>query len=110
MRLLPLIFMLAGSLAASEPTEYPLWDGSESVAEYAKRVNLPPSLPVGSLSAVPELHPMDYLLKSSIARLCSPDAILRIVVFHCRTLRREIVCRNHSFSFQLFWVRITMQL
>ena len=43
MRLLPLIFlMLAGSLVAGEPTPaYPLWDGSESVAEYAKRANLP---------------------------------------------------------------------
>ena len=42
MRLLPLIFMLlAGSLFAGEPTVYPLWDGSESVADYAKKVNLP---------------------------------------------------------------------
>ena len=44
MRLLPLIFvMLAGSLVAGEPTAYPLWDGQESVAEYAKRVSLPPT-------------------------------------------------------------------
>src|SRR5471030_1672510 len=35
--------MLAGSLSASEPIEYPLWDGQETVAEYAKRVNLPPT-------------------------------------------------------------------
>ena len=42
MRLLPLIFaMLAGSLFASEQAAFPLWDGSESVAEYAKKVNLP---------------------------------------------------------------------
>ncbi len=42
MRLLPLVFfMLAGSLLASEPTVYPLWDGVESVERYAKRVNLP---------------------------------------------------------------------
>src|SRR3954467_6734646 len=42
MRLLPLTFiMLAGSLVAGEPTAYPLWDGQESVADYAKRVNLP---------------------------------------------------------------------
>jgi hypothetical protein len=41
MRLLPLIFMLAGSLVAGEPTAYPLWDGSESVADYARKVNLP---------------------------------------------------------------------
>jgi formylglycine-generating enzyme required for sulfatase activity len=43
MRLLPLIFlMLAGSLVAGEPTPpYPLWDGQESVAEYAKKVGLP---------------------------------------------------------------------
>ena len=44
MRLLPLIFfMLAGSLVAGELTAYPLWDGQESVADYAKRVNLPPT-------------------------------------------------------------------
>src|SRR5476651_2377803 len=43
MRLLPLIFLMAGSLVASEQTAYPLWDGHESVAEYAKRVNLPPT-------------------------------------------------------------------
>ena len=42
MRQLPLIFIaVAGSLVASEPTPCPLWDGSESVAEYAKKVNLP---------------------------------------------------------------------
>jgi formylglycine-generating enzyme required for sulfatase activity len=41
MRLMPLILMLAGSLVAGEPA-FPLWDGSESVAEYAKKVNLPP--------------------------------------------------------------------
>src|SRR5256885_8758200 len=43
MRLLLLIFiMLAGTLVAGEPTPaYPLWDGSESVAEYANRVGLP---------------------------------------------------------------------
>ena len=45
MRLLPLIiFMLAGSLVAGKPTTaFPLWDGSESVADYAKKVNLPPT-------------------------------------------------------------------
>jgi formylglycine-generating enzyme required for sulfatase activity len=44
MRLLPLMFLtLAGSLAAGEPTPaaYPLWDGQESVADYARRVKLP---------------------------------------------------------------------
>ena len=41
MRFSPLI-LLAGSLLASEPTPaYPLWDGQESVADYAKKVNLP---------------------------------------------------------------------
>ena len=41
MRLSPLLFFaLTGSLLAGEQT-YPLWDGSESVADYAKRVNLP---------------------------------------------------------------------
>jgi formylglycine-generating enzyme required for sulfatase activity len=43
MRLLPLILlMLTGTLLASEPS-YPLWDGHESIADYAKRVNLPPT-------------------------------------------------------------------
>ena len=34
-----------GSLWAGEPTApaFPLWDGHESVAEYAKKVNLPPT-------------------------------------------------------------------
>jgi formylglycine-generating enzyme required for sulfatase activity len=38
------VFILIGSLAASERTAastYPLWDGHESVAEYANKVNLP---------------------------------------------------------------------
>jgi hypothetical protein len=46
MGLLPLIILLAlaGSLVAGEPTPaYPLWDGHESVADYAKKVNLPPT-------------------------------------------------------------------
>src|SRR3954470_16266628 len=45
MRLLPLVFItLAGTLLAGEQTfEYPFWDGRESVAEYAKKVNLPPT-------------------------------------------------------------------
>src|SRR5476651_664473 len=43
MRLLPLIFLMAGSLVASEQTAYPLWDTVDSVADYAKRVNLPPT-------------------------------------------------------------------
>lgn len=42
MRLLPIIILsLTGSLAAGEATAYPLWDGQETVADYAKRVNLP---------------------------------------------------------------------
>ena len=42
-RLLPLVFLaLTGPLLAGEAT-YPLWDGQESVADYAKRVNLPPT-------------------------------------------------------------------
>ena len=45
MRLLPLIFiMLTGSLVAGESApSYPLWDNHESVADYAKRANLPPT-------------------------------------------------------------------
>src|SRR5476651_632869 len=45
MRLLPIILlMLAESLVAAETTPmYPLWGGQESVAEYARKVNLPPT-------------------------------------------------------------------
>jgi formylglycine-generating enzyme required for sulfatase activity len=46
MRLLSLfVLALAASLTASEPSPptYPLWDGQETVADYAKRVNLPPT-------------------------------------------------------------------
>src|SRR5258708_3570921 len=44
--LLPFLLALAASLFADEEPakpNYPLWDGSESVADYAKRVNLPPT-------------------------------------------------------------------
>ena len=49
MRLLPLLlFALLRALPAAEaPAKawppYPLWDGAESVEQYAKRVNLPPT-------------------------------------------------------------------
>jgi len=47
MRLLTLLyFALLGTLSAAEqptPPAYPLWDGQESVAQYAARVNLPPT-------------------------------------------------------------------
>ena len=45
MRIVPLLLiLLSGSLSASEPAPtYRLWDGVESVAEYAKRVDLPPT-------------------------------------------------------------------
>ena len=44
--ILPFFFALAGALFAGEgPAKpaYPLWDCQESVAEYARRVNLPPT-------------------------------------------------------------------
>jgi len=41
--LLLVSMMLAGASFSAE-TLYPLWDGKESVADYAKRVDLPPSL------------------------------------------------------------------
>src|SRR5258708_3171301 len=43
MRPLPLFFALAlaSSLSAAEP--YPLWDGHEPIADYARRVTLPPT-------------------------------------------------------------------
>src|SRR3954468_18106246 len=44
MKSLPLILtLLLLRAAAAETPAYPLWDGSESVADYAKRVNLPPT-------------------------------------------------------------------
>ena len=47
MRPLPLLFLLfIASLSASESAPahaYPLWDNHESVADYAKKVNLPPT-------------------------------------------------------------------
>ena len=45
MRLLSFFFfILTGLLSASEPpSAYPLWDNHESVADYANRVNLPPT-------------------------------------------------------------------
>ena len=47
MRLIPIFLLaVAGSLSAGEgPAKpaYPLWDGSESVEQYAKKVNLPPT-------------------------------------------------------------------
>ena len=44
MRHLLLLILFAASLSAAEPpTTYPLWDNQESVSDYAKRVNLPPT-------------------------------------------------------------------
>ena len=46
MRLLLIGIALAGTLAAGEPKPsggYPLWDRTESVADYARRVSLPPT-------------------------------------------------------------------
>ena len=38
----------ACSLSAFEPpSAYPLWDGHESVTDYAKRLNVPPSQSLG---------------------------------------------------------------
>jgi formylglycine-generating enzyme required for sulfatase activity len=43
MRLLSLLLLMPTAwLIAAEP-QYPLWDGHESVADYAKKVNLPPT-------------------------------------------------------------------
>src|SRR3954470_9944281 len=42
LRLIIVLFVLLGSVFAAEP-QYPLWDGHESVADYAKKVNLPPT-------------------------------------------------------------------
>src|SRR5262249_11777512 len=42
LRLLLLIFIMRGCVFASEP-QCALWDGAESIAEYARRIDLPPS-------------------------------------------------------------------
>ncbi len=42
MRFLPAIFLIALSAHAAENT-YPLWDGEESIEQYAERANLPPT-------------------------------------------------------------------
>lgn len=42
-RLLPLLLLLALPAVYSAEPAYPLWDGHESVADYAKKVNLPPT-------------------------------------------------------------------
>jgi formylglycine-generating enzyme required for sulfatase activity len=42
MRQMLLLLVLSGSALASEP-QYPLWDGHESVADYVRRVHLPPT-------------------------------------------------------------------
>jgi formylglycine-generating enzyme required for sulfatase activity len=43
MRWLAFLFCLALSSAVNASEPYPLWDGHESVADYAKKVNLPPT-------------------------------------------------------------------
>jgi formylglycine-generating enzyme required for sulfatase activity len=41
MRVLPAILLLALAASAAEPVPFPLWDGQESIGEYARKVNLP---------------------------------------------------------------------
>jgi formylglycine-generating enzyme required for sulfatase activity len=45
MRLITLTFLALAALAAlsAEPTAYPLWDGAETIEQYAKRANLEPT-------------------------------------------------------------------
>src|SRR5438105_1211941 len=43
MRCLAMVFLWCASTQAVEPASWPLWDGKESVEQYANRVNLPPS-------------------------------------------------------------------
>src|SRR5471030_2537389 len=43
MRLLPLLLVILSVTASAAEPPYPLWDTVESVADYAKKVNLPPT-------------------------------------------------------------------
>ena len=43
MRVLPLILIILAATASAAEAPYPLWDTVESVADYAKKVNLPPA-------------------------------------------------------------------
>ncbi len=39
------VFLASSSLlVAADPSSYPLWDGRETVAEYARRAHLEPTL------------------------------------------------------------------
>ena len=42
-RLWPLLLSALSAYAVGADQPYPLWDGKESVAEYAQKVNLPPT-------------------------------------------------------------------
>src|SRR5881392_546252 len=42
--LVPLLFVSAALLTGGEARTFPQWDGKESVAEYASRAKLPPTL------------------------------------------------------------------
>src|SRR5476651_658817 len=43
MRLLPLLFLILAVTASAAEPPYPLWDTVDSVADYARKVNLPPT-------------------------------------------------------------------
>src|ERR1043165_427584 len=105
--------VLVATLSASEPIDvYPLWDGSESVASYAKRVNLPAakSIHLGGgitldLTLIPAGRftmgtPVKISVMSAVILLCSgASAILRLVAWLFLKKRP-----GGHFSYSLRWL------
>ena len=114
MRLLLLnILVLSASLPAGEPTPaYPLWDGQESVADYAKRVNLAPTqtldlgngvkmelvlIPAGQfIMGTPEPAPVDeggfrkkIVTGQALLAVSSVALLVMVVVVVIRAVRKK---------------------
>lgn len=104
MRYLPLLLLLLSSVLAGEPT-YPLWGGSESVADYAKRVNLPPTktldlgsgvkmelvlIPAGKfIMGTPEPTPVD---EAGFGRkIITPQVLFFAFLFTLLTILRIVI-------------------
>ena len=112
MRLPLLLFAiaLASSLPAAEP--YPLWDGHESVADYARRTNLPPTktldlgsgvkldlvlIPAGKfIMGTPEPVPVDeeqfqkkIIVGQALLAVCASTLLVMLVVVAIRAIRQR---------------------
>ena len=109
-----LIFLVSASAADVAP--YPLWDGRESIAEYAKTVNLPPTksvdlgsgvkmefvlIPAGQLSvgASEPVKPVYTIFGSQMLMLYGAFAVLILVMY-------QLVGSSHGikFTFSLRWL------